>query len=58
VTRNEHFHVNVKLDASGNSFTGTYTAGVYAVSPADPFDETTEVASGTGTVSATRVMPD
>ena len=53
-----HFHVKVKLDPTGNSFTGTYTAGVFAVSPADPFDETTEVASGAGTVTATRVKPD
>jgi len=53
-----HFHVKVKLDPTGNSFSGTYTAGVFAVSPADPFDETTEVASGAGTVTATRVKPD
>jgi len=53
-----HFHVKVKLDSTGNSFSGTYTAGVFAVSPADPFDETTEVASGAGTVTATRVKPD
>jgi hypothetical protein len=28
------------------------------VSPADPFDESVEVAHGTGTVTATRVQPD
>lgn len=53
-----HFHVKVKLDPSGNSFSGTYTVAVFAVSPADPFDETTQVAGGTGSVTATRVMPD
>jgi len=53
-----HFHVEVKLDAFGNAFAGQYTAGVYAVTPANPFDESNEVASGTGTVSAVRVVAD
>lgn len=53
-----HFHMVVKLNAAGNAFTGNYTAAVYSVGPTDPFDESVQVASGTGTVSATRVNPD
>lgn len=53
-----HFHMVVKLNASGNSFSGSYKAAVYSVSPTDPFDESVQVASGTGTVTATRVKPD
>jgi len=48
----------VKLSPSGDSFSGTYKAAVYSVSPTNPFDETVQVASGTGTVIATRVKPD
>jgi hypothetical protein len=53
-----HIHAKVNLDRSGQSFSGTYTAQVFVVSPADPFDETTQVGAGTGTVTATRVLPD
>jgi hypothetical protein len=53
-----HFHMVVHLDATGNSFSGTYKAGVYSVSPADPFDESVQVAGGSGTVTARRVKPD
>src|SRR6516165_3810008 len=53
-----HFHMIVKLDSSGNSFTGTYKVAVYSVSPADPFDESVQVAAGSGTVRATRVKAD
>jgi len=53
-----HFHMLVTLNASRNSFSGTYKAAVYSVSPTDPFDESVQVASGTGTVTATRVQPD
>jgi hypothetical protein len=53
-----HFHMIVRLSASGDSFTGTYKAAVYSVSPANPFDESVQVASGTGTVTASRVKPD
>ena len=53
-----HFHMVVKLDAAGNGFTGTYKAAVYSVGPADPFDESVQLASGTGTVTARRVKPD
>jgi hypothetical protein len=53
-----HIHATINLNSSGNAFTGNYRAAVYAVSPADPFDESVEVASGTGAMSATRVRPD
>jgi len=53
-----HFHMIVTLDRSGNSFSGSYKAAVYAVSPTDPFDESVQLASGTGKVTATRVQPD
>jgi hypothetical protein len=53
-----HFHMVIHLDATGNSFSGTYKAGVFSVSPANPFDESVQVAGGTGTVTARRVKPD
>ena len=55
-----HFHVVIKLDPNGNSFTGTYRVDVFQETPEDPFDESasTKVASGTGTAIATRVRPD
>jgi hypothetical protein len=48
----------VKVDESGNKYSGKYTAAVYSVSEADPFDESVEVASGTGVMTGTRVKPD
>ena len=53
-----HFHMVVTLAPSGNTFSGHYSAKVFAVSPADPFDESVQVASGTGAVTASRVKPD
>jgi len=53
-----HFHMLVKLSASGDAFSGTYKAAVYSVGAADPFDESVQIASGTGKVTATRVKPD
>ncbi|HEY2807656.1 MAG TPA: hypothetical protein VGI91_02595 [Steroidobacteraceae bacterium] len=53
-----HFHMVIRLDATGNSFSGTYKVGVFSVSPANPFDESVQVAGGTGTVTARRVKPD
>ena len=53
-----HFHMVVKLDSAHHSFSGSYKAAVYAVSPQDPFDENVKVAEGTGDVTATRVNPD
>ena len=51
----------VYLAASGNSFTGSYTANVYLESASDPFNEDSSnipIASGGGNVTATRVLPD
>jgi hypothetical protein len=48
----------VKVDESGNKYAGKYTATVYSVSETDPFDESVEVASGTGVMTGTRVKPD
>jgi len=53
-----HFHMVVKLDSAHHSFSGSYKAAVYAVSPQDPFDENVKVAEGTGDVTAARVNPD
>jgi hypothetical protein len=55
-----HLHFLIKLDANGDAFSGTYTATVYTETAADPFDEspTAVLATGSGHVTATRVMPD
>jgi len=55
-----HLHFLIKLDAKGDAFSGSYTATVYTETAADPFDEsaTAVLASGSGHVTATRVMPD
>jgi hypothetical protein len=53
-----HFHAVVKLDRSGDSYSGKYTAKVYSVSPTNPFDESVQVASGSGNATGTRVKPD
>src|SRR3984957_3304060 len=53
-----HIHAVVKVDESGNKYSGKYKAAVYSVSEADPFDESVEVASGTGVLTGTRVKPD
>jgi hypothetical protein len=53
-----HIHAVVKVDESGNNYSGKYKAAVYSVSEADPFDESVEVASGTGVLTGTRVKPD
>jgi hypothetical protein len=55
-----HLHFLIKLDAKGDAFSGSYTATVYTETAADPFDEsaTAVLASGTGHVTATRVLPD
>jgi hypothetical protein len=53
-----HIHAVVKVDESGNQYSGKYKAAVYSVSEADPFDESVEVASGTGVLTGTRVKPD
>jgi hypothetical protein len=48
----------VKVDESGNNYSGKYKATVYSVTETDPFDESVEVASGTGVITGTRVKPD
>jgi hypothetical protein len=53
-----HIHAVVKVDESGNKYSGKYTAAVYSVSATEPFDESVEVASGTGVMTGTRVKPD
>jgi hypothetical protein len=53
-----HIHAVVKVDESGNKYSGRYTAAVYSVSETEPFDESVEVASGTGVLTGTRVKPD
>jgi hypothetical protein len=53
-----HFHAVVKVDATGDSYSGRYTAAVYSVSPQNPFDESVQLASGAGNMTATRVKPD
>lgn len=57
-----HFHMVVKLDPRGQTFSGTYSVTIYMESQSDPFNEDPHanppVASGTGTVTGTRVNPD
>lgn len=53
-----HIHAVVKVDESGNNYSGKYKATVYSVTETDPFDESVEVASGTGVITGTRVKPD
>jgi hypothetical protein len=53
-----HIHAVVKVDESGNKYSGKYKASVYSVSETEPFDESVEVASGTGVLTGTRVKPD
>lgn len=54
-----HLHFLITLNASGTAFKGTFTGKAYAETAADPFDETsTPIATGSGTVSATRIIPD
>ncbi len=54
-----HFHMLIKVAPSGESYSGTYRVALYSETPQDPFDESMgPFASGTGTLSATRVRPD
>jgi hypothetical protein len=53
-----HFHMVVKLDPGHHSFSGSYHAAVFAVSPDDPFSESVKLAEGGGNVTANRVHPD
>jgi hypothetical protein len=53
-----HIHAVVKVDRSGDTYTGTYTANAYFVAPAAPFDESAPLGGGSGTITGTRVKPD
>lgn len=57
-----HFHMMVKLDPSGQTFSGSYSIALYMESKDDPFNEDPQsnppFASGTGAIKATRVNPD
>ncbi len=54
-----HLHFLVKLNAAGTAFTGTFSAKAYGVTALNPFDESsTPLVTGSGTVTATRVIPD
>jgi hypothetical protein len=57
-----HFHVSVTLDPNGEKFTGKYSVSVYMESASNPFNEDPKsnppIASGTGSVTATRINPD
>jgi hypothetical protein len=54
-----HLHFLIKLNPEGTAFTGTFTAKAYGVTAADPFDESSmPLATGNGSVTATRVIPD
>ena len=54
-----HLHFLVKLNSAGTAFSGSFSAKAYAVTAANPFDESTKpLVTGSGTVTATRVIPD
>ena len=52
-----HLHEYIKLNHSGNSYTGTIHAVISAANPANPFDESTVIAQVDGAVTARRVEP-
>lgn len=56
-TNTVHLHEHIKLDPSGDSYTGQITAVISAANPADPFDESNVIARVSGTITATRVEP-
>jgi hypothetical protein len=52
-------HMTIRVAASGDSFSGAYKAALFSTTPQDPFDESVGAfASGSGTLSGTRVKPD
>jgi hypothetical protein len=54
-----HFHMLIQVAPSADSYSGTYRVSLYSATPQEPFDESAgPFASGTGTVTATRVKPD
>lgn len=55
-----HFHAEVTVDETGNHYSGQFTADFYAVTPSDPFTESSDnhLFSGGGTMTGNRVLPD
>lgn len=53
-----HIHAVVQVAPSGDTYSGTFTADVFAVTPENPFDESNMLGSGSGTMTGTRVKPD
>lgn len=53
-----HIHAVVKVDHDGDTYSGTYTAAAYAVTPQNPFDESNSIGGGSGTIIGRRVKPD
>jgi hypothetical protein len=53
-----HIHAVVTVDRAGDTYSGTYTAAAYAVTPENPFDESNQIGGGTGTITGKRVRPD
>jgi len=54
-----HFHMLIQVAPSGDSYSGTYGVSLHSATPQEPFDESGgPFASGTGTLTATRVKPD
>jgi hypothetical protein len=54
-----HLHFIITLNPSGTAFSGKFTAAAYAVTAADPFDESTApIATAAGTTTGVRVIPD
>jgi hypothetical protein len=52
-----HLHMLVRLDPSGNSYTGHVQAVISAATPGSPFDESSVITTLNGNVAATRVEP-
>jgi len=53
-----HIHAVVQVAVSGDTYSGTLTADVFAVTPENPFDESAPIAAGSGKITGTRVKPD
>ena len=53
-----HIHAVVTVDRAGDTYSGTYTAAAYAVTPENPFDESNQIGGGTGAITGKRVRPD
>jgi hypothetical protein len=56
-TNTVHLREHIRLDPSGNSYTGRIDATISAANPANPFDESNVIAQVSGAIAATRVVP-